>query len=60
LCQIFYKHDEIKSIKAKQQADHFKDLLKLKKDAIETASVIGVSSRINIASYAPKLKVNEK
>lgn len=60
MVQIFYHENEIKNIKEKQQADMFKDLLQIKSEAMMEIMGTYGGNKINIASFAPKQKLNEE
>jgi hypothetical protein len=55
---MFFKQNEIERVKSLQEQDLFSNLMKVRESAKFESSTAFGGTKINIASFAPKPKVN--
>lgn len=54
MCRIFYKDQEIETIKEKQEKDLFAQIRQMKEEVVLDQRLFGNSTKINIKEFAPK------
>lgn len=58
--KLYFKQDEIKKVKSRQEQDVFDDILQLKSDAVTSMDDLFKTNRINIFEFLPKIQIPKK